>query len=378
MFRDSLVEYPYLYQLGHDCLKIYRISHSGHPVLLHDMIFDGSVEALNKFTSGGKDYVVLVGGNLLAVVDVTDPENPDLVYHDAFNGGTDVEIEGSAMYVSTGSKGINIYDISDPELPLYVGNFSYGSNYSGDLVVDGGFLFAAFRVADQEVISLDISDPFDPQLIDVQSFSSLPGKMSMNSYGNRLGVCLSGSSVAFVEVTGSGVFGSVDTKAASGRNAYDIDVYGEYFFVLFNPDSIYAYRVDVSGNIFDSGNYSFSGANLQGMDIDNYGSDIVIIDDFNVLYHKGITGIVSFTDYGGDVEISSVTCLESTNDYIYAAGDRGELAVYSLASTATPGLLYLDPDAGPGFVDMEISFNLFSSTYLFLADNNRTAYSYDL
>lgn len=134
------------------------------------------------------NYVYIAGWwNGFTVLDISDPSNPVFVTRE-FNwtqggiGGvewcyvSDLDVQGNYLYLvdykpfpDEDTKGLYIFDISDPDNPLFVSRYLQQSELSRKLKVDGSQVFLADANGGLEII--DVSDPSAPFTL---SYLSLP------------------------------------------------------------------------------------------------------------------------------------------------------------------------------------------------------------
>jgi len=96
----------------------------------------------------------------LHVVDVSDPENPQLLAtRDTPGNANDVRVEGVHAYVADGEAGLVIVDVSDPLAPFLAGVLDT-PGVATDLAVSGNLVFVADGAAG--VVAIDVSDPAAP------------------------------------------------------------------------------------------------------------------------------------------------------------------------------------------------------------------------
>jgi len=97
---------------------------------------------------------VALGGDGLAVVEVTDPNRPYLRGVLRPGGTTlDVELSRGHAYLANSSKGVIVADLGDPARP--VPRWQYEHGYARRIHLDGGRLY----VADQNDGLLILADP---------------------------------------------------------------------------------------------------------------------------------------------------------------------------------------------------------------------------
>ena len=95
----------------------------------------------------------------LAVVDISDPENPFEVTYINTGITSDLAIVGDYIYAT--SYGLTIFDISDPENPFEVGNCYVPYAYHLDVQDD----LACVTTSDSGMSIIDISDPENPFVV---------------------------------------------------------------------------------------------------------------------------------------------------------------------------------------------------------------------
>jgi len=119
-------------------------------------------------------------GNRLSMMDITDPETPfEIGHYNNMNLTQEAIIHGDYVYIGGWWDGFTVLDISDPSSPTYVKkefNWSNGAIpgeewcYVSDLDVWGNYLYLIdYEPFDDDdtkgLYIFDISDPADPQLI---------------------------------------------------------------------------------------------------------------------------------------------------------------------------------------------------------------------
>lgn len=100
----------------------------------------------------------------LYVFDISDPTQPQFVsrYAGLFSQGYDVEVQGNYAYVSDKNGGLEVIDVSDPFNPATTG-YVYLPDVGYSVDVDGSFAYVANYILGG-VQALDISNPSDPQI----------------------------------------------------------------------------------------------------------------------------------------------------------------------------------------------------------------------
>ncbi|RKI58741.1 hypothetical protein D7X55_26795 [Corallococcus sp. AB049A] len=126
----------------------------------------------------------------LTVFDVRDPRNPILTASislpgDSFWNG--VWAWGNALYVASSVRGVHVYDLSNPALPVFVRSLPTGTYGAHTVLVDGGRLYA--MVPNTGTYVYDVSQPLAPVL---RTLITIPGDFDSGGphdafvYENRL------------------------------------------------------------------------------------------------------------------------------------------------------------------------------------------------
>lgn len=146
-------------------------------VKLLGYIEDTTIGILDLAASEDGNYVyATAGGNGLVIYDVRDPYNPrEIKRLSIYSSVGYVEVAGHYLYLSGRYETLKgyfcVYDISDPENPVYLSELEIGE--SSYLTVNGSIAYAASIM----VYSIDISDPANPVILD-----SFPRYSKVHSY----------------------------------------------------------------------------------------------------------------------------------------------------------------------------------------------------
>jgi hypothetical protein len=126
----------YAYLLCFSGLKIIDVSDPENPALV------SSINAGNEgvFIAGNYAYVA---GPIFKVVDISDPLNPFQVSSFTLpSQAYDVVVSNSYAFLAVGSAGIMIFDITNPYLPIVVGNYDTSGEAKG-IAVHGTSIYVA-------------------------------------------------------------------------------------------------------------------------------------------------------------------------------------------------------------------------------------------
>lgn len=174
--------YAYL-PIGAGGLEILDVSDPTSPVYIADGSPNSGGSANGVTYRDGYAYIA-DGPNGLTIVDVGDPLNPSIVRYVDFGGhGLQVELFGDYAYVS-GTRGLEIVDISSPAEAEIVGSFSnwtLGNAMWGQGVeVRNDTCF--FTYMGFGLCILDVSDPSNP--VEITNYSGLEWAIDITLDGN--------------------------------------------------------------------------------------------------------------------------------------------------------------------------------------------------
>lgn len=171
--------YLYVAGTGENALTILDIS---DPKALKHVktIFDDDALSLKAPHSAvfKNDYAYVIaakeGIQILNIANPADPKPVSAFKQDShghtLDGGHDVYIFGNYLVTASYAAGLNFFDISDPEKLIEVAEIratkENGLESVADLDVAGNFLFAVSEVG-SALVMVDITDPKNPQIIDV-------------------------------------------------------------------------------------------------------------------------------------------------------------------------------------------------------------------
>ncbi|MHA2363401.1 MAG: LVIVD repeat-containing protein, partial [Candidatus Hodarchaeales archaeon] len=125
---------------------------------------------LGQIVTGGVAYGIQVvdnkayvadGQNGMVIIDVSNPENPQIIssIRDGTGAPEDIYIINDLSFVADGIDGLEIINISDPANPVEMSNFNDGGQ-AHRVVVIGNYAFVADGEDGLEVI--DVSNPENP------------------------------------------------------------------------------------------------------------------------------------------------------------------------------------------------------------------------
>lgn len=148
-------------------------------------------DAYGLFVSGNYAYVTLLDADRFTVVDISDPKNPSVegsVYNaSTLNAPYAVYVDGSYAYVAVyNSDRLTVIDVSTPSSPLIIGGAASGTtlNQPRSVFVQGSYAYVAAFLSNRLTV-VDISTPASPSIVaDVQDATDLSGPQSVYVSGN--------------------------------------------------------------------------------------------------------------------------------------------------------------------------------------------------
>ena len=184
----------------------------------------GLTNAVNKYISGGHDYILMGSGRRISLLNVDDPAHPCITGETGVADDINkIWADGNYAYTAHGHSGVSIIDLTDPH---HIRGSYKTEGPAKDIEVRWPYAYVA--VDSQGLTVLNISDPADPFLVSRLNFS-----------GETIGIGLGGN-YAFLASGGNGVrvlnIGNpnVPTLIASCNSlgyVYDVSVSGSYAYV---------------------------------------------------------------------------------------------------------------------------------------------------
>lgn len=155
-----------------DPLNPYEKGHYSNLLLTQNAIIQG-------------DYVYIAGWwDGFSIIDISDPTNPSFVAkaHNWTNGAiageewcyvSDLDVQGNYVYLidykpfdEDDTKGLYIFDISDPQNPVFVSRYEQQSEHSWKIKVQGNYAYLGDGNGGVEIV--DISNPQSPETVAYQ------------------------------------------------------------------------------------------------------------------------------------------------------------------------------------------------------------------
>jgi len=198
------------------------------------------VTSFDEFNNGQAHDVVLSpdntkayvasGSNGLKIVSISDPNNPSLIATidtPGYANGVILSGDGNTAYVSdTTAGGLQIVNVSNPSSPSILGSYNsnYGSDWDTAISPDGNKAFIAD--SDQGLQIVDVSNPSNPTSIRSYTYASNWSKPSalgvaISPDGNTAYIAGQHDGLVVIDVS-TPSSPSVLTKFSGGGNAYDI------------------------------------------------------------------------------------------------------------------------------------------------------------
>ena len=153
---------PYLYVADSSGLRILDASDVANATEIAAVPL-GSVRSVSVF--GNYAYLISNQNDRLYIVDVSDPNNPGK-RRSVSVSGSKVYVSGNYAYLSAGSEGFNVVDISNQNNPVWVGNYATLTSANG-IAVSGNYALVADYYAGVSIVNLQ-------QQVDFQITSQAP------------------------------------------------------------------------------------------------------------------------------------------------------------------------------------------------------------
>ncbi len=162
---------------GHNGLRCLDVSDPTSPVLLGTYDPPGFVDGV--VVRDGLAYITdgfIDAG--LRIVDVADPTQPVLVGSLVTDGmAISMELDGSYLYLTEGSRGFKVIDVSDPTSPTVVASRpNRGGGWTDSILVQDGY---AYVFENHTLVIYDLADPVNP--VEVELYE-MPAGIYINDF----------------------------------------------------------------------------------------------------------------------------------------------------------------------------------------------------
>jgi len=322
----SIASAGYSMSFGSNVLVSGTLEVSGAPLRLISTTAPASDAVTDVYISGGYAYLTEGTGGI-RILDITNPNAPTVAGTlDPAGDAWKIQVVGKYAYVAADTAGLQIFDVSDPSAPVLTATYDT-SGEALDVYVSGKYAFVADG-GSLYVVIIDISDPYAPIWV---------SNIFMDGYNQ------------------SGVFVSGKYLYASDREyemqSYDIsDPYNPVYLDYYNSEKI--------NDAYVVGGYAYLAAYTNPYII------IVDVSDADGMVEKSYTS--TSPDTGAfDIEVAG--------DYAYMTLESGALHIYDVS----------DPTVAPVLVaryatDGESTGISVSGNYLYLADGTGGLKIFDL
>ncbi|MBT3233265.1 MAG: T9SS type A sorting domain-containing protein [Calditrichaeota bacterium] len=143
-------------------------------------------------------FVLMLSGLLQA----QDAENVEYITDliDRWQGGSDIAIVGNYAYITCGTSGLRIMDISDPEHPMPASCYSEDLGQMKTIDISGSYAFVG---TENRVIVFDISEPLEPEIVDLHQLDYTIESIKLMNNGLYIGSVIgheNDSSTNYIEI----------------------------------------------------------------------------------------------------------------------------------------------------------------------------------
>jgi hypothetical protein len=283
----------------------------------------------------GNYAYVATGHSGMRILDVSDPNNPDIIGTcDTPGDALRIDVQGDYAYIADYSAGTRVIDISDPYAPVEVGY--YPPNIHTDIAVQGEYAYAAIPFGDQLYI-INISDPTSPQLISQVNNVKAEWVVVEGNYAYVAGSMHGSDEVTVIDISDPTQPTEVVTCTITG-DAADINYVDGFVYVTTNTHLLVVEvdlpQLNVVGqcNLTNLGHGVRVAGDYAYVAQDTHGLGIFDVSDPTDPVHVS-TSVVDSWGYGVDV-VDNTVYLASRNEFItYDVGNPGLPDVLSVVQS---------------------------------------------
>nr|NQU93548.1 T9SS type A sorting domain-containing protein [Bacteroidota bacterium] len=231
-----------------DPVNFYEIGHYDNLMLTQEAIIHG-------------DYVYIAGWwDGVTILNISDPSSPSFVkkVHNWTNGAipgeefcyaSDISVQGNYLYIidykpfeADDTKGLYIYDISDPENPVFVSRYEQQSEKGWRIKVEDAYAYLADGNGGIEVI--DISNPAAPQTVAYLGLMDVAYNLDVNN-GYVYAACYILGGVQAIDISDPENPSVVGYYYRSGLFALNVTADGHDIFIADGIAGFQIYSHDV-------------------------------------------------------------------------------------------------------------------------------------
>lgn len=264
------------------------------------------------------------------------------------------------VYVAEGEYGVEIFDVSAPQMPIAIGWFDQPYLYAADVAVVGNYAFVADANTGLKIV--DVSNPFNPYLLEQVNLPfSARAVVADDSIRVYVACDTAGLQIINVQyILSPFVEGSLSLYDAP---AEAISIYNNYAFLGTGTRGIYVIDISDSENPSLVYNYETPGT-VKKVHAVGEGSNIYV----HVADGNGDYMIVDFTQPDDPQLLASLPLPGS--EYLYAAHKAGQ---YAYLAANNVGLVITDDSIPPNILAYydtpgQARGLFVTSDYIFVAD----------
>jgi hypothetical protein len=281
------------------------------------------------------DYLYVADYDRLTVVDVSDPDSPQIAGFASTFGSdaVDVVVSGEYAYLACYDGELCTFYIANPSSPVQAGtyNTTYDGYWPDDSIVVGDYLYVTYYSTPGFLLVFDITSPAAPVL--VESLSALSGPQGMAASGNYLFLCNGQAGLTVIDITDPTslqIVGGVDTPG----DATDVEVAGNY-----------AYLADWDGGLQVVAITNPLSPEIVGtLVVPSIATHVVLRDDRAYLETSGLS-VIDITDPAapqllGDIAIGGTNRrMEVVGSRAFLTGNLYGLRMVDFSNLATPPIV---------------------------------------
>ncbi|MBN1165024.1 MAG: T9SS type A sorting domain-containing protein [Candidatus Krumholzibacteriota bacterium] len=268
--------YVYIDDGGDKGLAVLDISEPDNPIRVGQS--DGIFSVSSMAFKDSHIFVAAYTAGLL-VMDLTDPENPNSVgsygANATANSVLQLAINGDYAYVLRSASGVTVLDITIPSNPDSVGNYDLGYISSSNMKIDGHYLYIS--AWNNGIYILDIADPVSPQ---PTAFYPTGGAQNIAVQGDYAYVACSYRGLLVLDVSDPENPDSVGCFDTDG-DALDVAVRGSFAFVADLENGLRLIDISNPASPVEIGYYDTGGASY---DVCLSGDYILVADETDGMY----------------------------------------------------------------------------------------------
>jgi hypothetical protein len=322
---------------GVNGLYIVDISDPANPFVTSTLTDTGNTQSLFAVD----DILYVASGNALMTLDLTIPYSPTVLYSEPIplGNGVGIVVSGNYAYLACMEGGLQIFDVSDPNHPDWVGSYSYFEGVFNTFI-SGQYAYLAAGLDNLQII--DVSNPANPRRLSrgYDMFGKAQGFMLRDTAPEYAFIGAAQDGLWIVDASDPANLTTVGSLDLDG-NCRGIDLKDNLAYLACSIGGLYVLDVaDVARpQVISWLTYTLSAGGYRELDVI---SDTLVVADWGGVLKIDVTNpsTPTVTDQSAMVSMEP-HAIQVEGNFAYVAGDGG-LTIVDITQPLLPAISTID------------------------------------